>query len=112
VIDFGTVAVGVYQRMPVTITNAAGGAAFGSVYASQQQPGPFLLLNTPAGSTALQPGESRQLLAAVLSTQAPGTFEATYLVSAFQPGVLIDPSCGVIRSITMRAQVSNSLPPP
>ncbi len=113
VVDFGTVTPGQFMRMALTITNATASAPFDTVFSSQQQQGPFLLYPIPSGGAlSVQPGESRQMLEAVLNTQAPGTFEATFLVSPFQPGIAIDPACGVIRTVTMRALVIPPGPPP
>jgi hypothetical protein len=113
VVDFGTVPAGVYQRMPITITNAVDGAMFDGVFPSQQQQGPFLILPIPStGAPSLQPGESRQMLAAILNTQATGTFEASFLVSAFPPGTPVDPACGIVRPLTVRAQIVAQGPPP
>lgn len=113
VIDFGTVTLGqpVPQR-PVMITNAADGAQFDSLYATQPQQGPFVLYQSgmPFGNS-IRPGDTRQMFLAALNPQTPGTFDATFLVSPFQPGILIDPSCGVIRSITMHARVTGANPP-
>jgi hypothetical protein len=113
VVDFGTVLAGAFQTMPITITNAIDGAPLDSVFPSQSGQGPFVII--PAPSTAkpsLQPGESRQLLGAVLNTQATGTFEATFLISPFPPDTPVDPACGVIRSLTLRARVVGPGPPP
>ena len=55
-----------------------------------------------------------RMLRAVLSALTPGTYGTTFLVSPFAAGTPIDPSCGVIRTITMRAQIAPSgapLPP-
>jgi hypothetical protein len=111
-IDFGTVTVGQYLQQSITVTNALDGAPFDSLYATPTAQGPFILysLSTPlAGS--VRPGEARQMFQATFNPQTTGTFDATFLVSPFQPGVLIDPSCGVIRSITMHAQVTGANPP-
>jgi hypothetical protein len=52
------------------------------------------------------------MLDAVLNAQNLGTFEATFLVSPFFSGVAIDPACGAVRTVTMRATVvSPRLPP-
>lgn len=113
VVDFGTVSTGVFQTMPITITNAIDGAPLDSVFPSQSGQGPFVIIPAPSSAKpSLQPGESRQLLGAVLNTQATGTFEATFLVSAFPPDTPVDPACGVIRSVTLRAQVVAPGPPP
>jgi hypothetical protein len=83
------------------------------VFPSKNGQGPFVIIPAPsAAQSSLQPGESRQLLGAVLNTQATGTFEATFLVSAFPPDTPVDPACGVIRSVTLRAQVVAPAPPP
>ncbi len=111
-IDFGTVTVGQYLQQSITVTNALDGVPFDSLYATPTAQGPFILyaLSTPfAGS--VRPGEARQMFQATFNPQTTGTFDATFLVSAFQPGVLVDPSCGVIRSITMHAQVTGANPP-
>jgi hypothetical protein len=111
-IDFGTVTVGSYLQQPIMITNALDGAPFDSLYATPAQQGPFLIYATgmPFGAS-VRPGETRQMFQVTLNPQATGTFDATFLVSAFQPGVLIDPSCGVIRSITMHVKVTSAGPP-
>jgi hypothetical protein len=106
VVDFGTVSTGVFQTMPITITNAIDGAPLDSVFPSQSGQGPFVIFPAPSSAKqSLQPGESRPLLGAALNTQATGTFQATFLISAFPPGTPVDPACGVIRSVTLRAQV-------
>jgi hypothetical protein len=106
VIDFGTVYLGSYTQMPVMVTNALDGAPFENIYAAQPQPGgPFSLFSNRLGGPSLHPGDSQPLLVAYLNAQALGTFENTFLVSPFTPGVPIDPSCGVIRTVTMRVQV-------
>jgi hypothetical protein len=52
------------------------------------------------------------MLVAVVNAQATGTFETTFLVGPYVPGVAIDPSCGVIRTVTLRATiVPGGLPP-
>jgi hypothetical protein len=113
VVDFGTVSTGVFQTMPITITNAIDGAPLDSVFPSHSGQGPFVIIPAPSSAKpSLQPGESRQLLGAVLNTQATGTFEATFLVSAFPPDTPVDPACGVIRSLTLRAQVVAPGSPP
>ena len=113
VVDFGTLSTGVFQTMPITITNALDGAPLDSVFPSQNGRGPFVIIPAPSSAKpSLQPGESRQLLGAVLNTQATGTFEASFLVSAFPPDTPVDPACGVIRSVTLRAQVVAPGPPP
>lgn len=112
VLDFGTVSVGQYHRLTLTVSNATTSAPFDTLYASPQQQGPFLLLNLPVpNGTSLQPGGSVDMLEASINAQVPGQYEATFLVSTFQPGVLVDPACGVIRSVVMRAQVSGANPP-
>jgi hypothetical protein len=99
--------------MPIAITNATDGAPFDAVYPAQQQQGPFLVLPTPpTEALSLQPGESRRLLNAILNTQATGTFEASFLISAFPPGTAVDPVCGVIRPLTLRAQIVAQGPSP
>ncbi len=110
VLDFGNVTIGEYRRQALTVANAATSAPFDILYPSPQQQGPFLLLNLPVGQS-LQPGGSVEMLEASINAQVPGNYEATFLVSTFQPGVLVDPACGVIRSVVMRAQVSGATPP-
>lgn len=113
VIDFGTITLGQFvPQQPVMVTNAADGAQFDNLYATQPQPGSFVLYQTgmPFG-TSLRPGDTRQMFQAAFNPQTTGVFDATFLVSPFQPGVLIDPSCGVIRSITMHAKVTGAIPP-
>jgi hypothetical protein len=102
---------GDYMQMPVTITNALDGAPFDIVYATQPQQGIFSLVPSGLGGT-LQPGDSKPLLQAFMSALTAGTVETTFLVSPFVPGIPIDPSCGVIRTVTMRAQILPSGPPP
>jgi len=112
-VDFGTLATGVYQTMPIGITNAPDGAPIDGVFPSQQRQGPFVILPTPVpDQPSLQPGQSRQMLQAVLNTQATGTFEASFLVSAFPPGTLVAPACGVVRPLTVRAQIVAPAPSP
>lgn len=112
VIDFGQVNQGDYMQMPVIVTNATDSAPFEQVYSTQTQQGLFSLVPNNLGGPALQPGDSRPLLQAFLSALTAGTFETTFLVSPFQAGVPIDPSCGVIRTVTVRAQIIPSGPPP
>jgi hypothetical protein len=113
VVDFGTVPAGVFQTLPITITNAMDGAPLDSVFPSQNGQSPFLIVPAPSSAKqSLQPGESQQMLGAVLYTQATGKFEATFLISAFPPDTPVDPACGVIRTVTLRAQVVNPGPSP
>jgi len=112
VVDFGILTTGLNQTLPITITNAKDGAPFGHVFPSEHGRGPFVIFPAPSSATeSLQPGESRQMLGAALNTTAYGTFEATFLVSAFPPDTLIDPACGVIRPVTVRAQIIPPGPP-
>ena len=110
VVDFGVVPVGLSPRIPIAVITAADSAPFQAVFPTLQQQGPFFLFPTSAGGPTMQPGDALPMLSAVLNPQAPGTFENTFLVSAFSPGIAIDPACGVIRTVTMRAQVVLSLP--
>ena len=115
VIDFGTVYLGTAAQASVTVTNALDGAPFENLYATQPQQGTFSLFASGMTGTSLQPGDSQPMLQAYLNAQTLGTFETTFLVSPFLPGVPIDPSCGVIRTLTMRAQVvapGKGPPPP
>jgi len=112
VIDFGKVTQGAFPQMPVIVTNAADGAPIQQVYATQTQQGQFSLIPYNVNGPLLQPGDSQPLLQAFLSAQIAGTFETTFLVSPFQAGLPIDPSCGVIRTVTVRAQIAASGPPP
>jgi hypothetical protein len=113
IIDFGTVNAGQFVQIPISVTNSFDGAPFDHMYASQSSQGPFQLYSTPGpGGPSVIPGETRPMFQAILSTRMTGTFDATFLVSPFQPGVAIDPACGAIRTITMHAQIVSGGPPP
>ncbi len=112
-VDFGTVSAGQSVRIPLTVINALDGAPLANVFATQPAQGPFQLSpNFFLGGTPLPPGDAQPILDAVLNAQTVGDYENTFLVSAFPPGSVIDTRCGVIRTITMRAQVVSNLPPP
>jgi hypothetical protein len=112
VADFGNVTQGAYTQMTLMVSNALDSAPFESLYWTQPPQGLFSLLPNGLPGPSLLPGDSQPMLRAIMTALTAGTAETTFLVSPFAPGVPIDPSCGVIRTITMRAQITpTGLPP-
>lgn len=112
VADFGKVTQGAYTQMTLMVSNALDSAPFESLYWTQPQQSVFSLLPNSLPGPSLLPGDSQPMLRAIMNAVTAGTVETTFLVSPFAPGMPIDPSCGVIRTITMRAQVApGGLPP-
>jgi hypothetical protein len=103
---------GAYTQMTLMVSNALDSAPFESLYWTQPPQNVFSLLPNALPGPSLLPGDSQPMLRAIMNAVTAGTVETTFLVSPFAPGMPIDPSCGVIRTITMRAQIAPGGPPP
>ena len=107
-VDFGVVTLGEFRSVTVTAINSPAGAPFMNLYGSPYAAAPFFLSGPTMGAdpqAVLEPGASLPLLTVALYAATPGSFQSSFLISPFQTGVSIDPSCGVIRSLTVRAQI-------
>ncbi len=107
-VDFGDVPLGESRSVTVMATNSPASAPFFNLYAIPSAAGPFYVTGPtmgPGPQPVLEPGASLPLLTVSMYANLTGSFQSSFLVSPFIPRGAIDPSCGVIRSLTVRAHI-------